>query len=291
VTAIGITGAGGRLGRLVTKSVESLDHAGPDLVLATRRPAEVAGPTRDARFADFDQPESLASAFAGVERLLLISTDSVGNRVRQHSDALAAAADAGVRKVIYTSMLEPLETHPSQILAREHRETEAAVRDSGLEWTILRYGFFTEALVGTGERAIEGGNLVSNAGSGGASWLSVADAAAVAARLLVDGGQGERVCEVAGRESVSYRDVVALLTDISGHAIKLVDVDDETYRDGLLKRGVSQADADEYTSFGVAIREGYASKTSNIVEEITGRPARSVGDVLAVLDVPREPVQ
>ena len=156
MTVTGLTGASGRLGRLVAASLSASANLA-DIVLGTRRPEivrEIVGPQPRVRFVDFDDPASLSAAFSGVDRLLVISTDSVGQRVSQHGAAFAAAAGAGVQRVIYTSMLKPTEAHPCVPLARDHRATESLLRDSGLAWTILRFGFFAEVLVAAAERAI-----------------------------------------------------------------------------------------------------------------------------------------
>lgn len=282
MTVVAVTGAGGRLGRHVARRLR--DRAdGVGVVLTTRRPealADVAAEGVQVRRADFDDPASLQAALAGVDRLLVISTDVVGERVRQHRDAFAAAARAGVQHVVYTSMLHPTPDHPSAPLSRDHRASEEALRGDGLAWSILRYGFFTEALVGTCERAIASGRLVSNAGAGRAAWVSVADCADAAVCVLLDGGRHGETIDIAGAEAVSYADVAQLAGELGGHAVELVDVDDATYRDGLLQRGVGEADADEYTSFGRAIREGFATGESAPLVAITGRAPRSVRDVL-----------
>lgn len=282
MTVVAVTGAGGRLGRQVARQLRERAD-GVDVVLTTRRPealADLAGDGAQVRRADFDDPQSLQTALAGVDRLLVISTDVLGERVRQHRAAFGAAVRAGVQHVVYTSMLHPTLDHPSAPLSRDHRASEEALRDDGRRWTILRYGFFTEALVGTCEGAIASGRLVSNAGDGRAAWVAVADCADAAVSVLLDGGRHGETIDIAGAEAVSYGDVAQLATELGGRAVELVDVDDATYRDGLLQRGVGEADADEYTSFGRAIREGFATGESGPLVALTGHRPRSVRDVL-----------
>jgi len=291
MTVVGLTGASGRLGRLVGESLGPLlDPA--DIVLLTRSPGALAPAAEagiDVRRVDFDEPETLPAAFSGIDRLLVISTDRVGVRVRQHRAAFAAAADAGVKHVIYTSMLKPTTAHPSRPLAADHRVTEETLRSAGPIWTVLRFGFFAESLIGSTERAIASGHWVSNAGGGHASWVSVGDCAAVAARVLAGGGYEYRVVDVVGPEATSYADIVGLVIELTGRPLELVAVDDETYREGLIGRGVSVADADEYTSFGPAIRQGFATAESDAVEEITGRLPRTLREVLLAYGLPSLP--
>ncbi|HTX07432.1 MAG TPA: NAD(P)H-binding protein [Solirubrobacteraceae bacterium] len=282
MTVVALTGASGRLGRLVIESLSELTRPG-DVVLATRDPDGLRAavpPGMQLRFADFDAPESLPAAFAGVDRLLVISTDHLGERVRQHRAAFAAAAAVGVDQVIYTSMLKPTAAHPCAPLASDHRLTEEALRAAGPIWSILRYGFFAETLLGSAERAVQSGRWISNAGGGHASWVAVADCAEVAAHVLAFGGHERQILEIVGPEALSYADIVRLLADISGQPIELVSLDDRAYREDLIRRGAAEADADEYTSFGPAIRRGFATAETGTVLEITGRSPRGLREVL-----------
>ena len=142
---IAITGAAGQLGRLTAQRV--LDRVPPgEVVLVTRRPdaiADLADAGAIVRHGDFDEPASLPAAFAGVERMLLISTDVLGNRVAQHTAAIEAAAAAGVGHVIYTSSDNAGSELPL-VVSHEHGATEEAIRDRGLRWTALRNGLYAE---------------------------------------------------------------------------------------------------------------------------------------------------
>ncbi|MER6939638.1 NAD(P)H-binding protein, partial [Nocardioides sp. NPDC000441] len=136
---IAITGASGQLGRLVADQLlTTVDPA--ELVLLTRDPAKLADYAErgaDVRAADFSKPDELVEAFAGVERVLLISTDAVGARVEGHLAAIDAAVKAGVRHMAYTSVSGPTADNPAGVVA-DHAATEEALRESGLAWTMLR---------------------------------------------------------------------------------------------------------------------------------------------------------
>lgn len=165
--SIVITGASGHLGRSTAEMV--LDRV-PDseAILTTRHPEELSDLAErgaEVREADFGRPEALVRAFESGEKLLLISTDVVGARVGQHRAAIEAAGEAGVRHVIYTSYLNPVAENPAAV-APDHRETEEALRESGLEWTALRNGLYAEYQVPAGAQAIVTGRLVHNNGDG-----------------------------------------------------------------------------------------------------------------------------
>jgi NAD(P)H dehydrogenase (quinone) len=278
---IAITGAAGHLGRLTALQV--LDRVSPgEVVLITRRPdaiADLADAGATVRRADFDEPASLPAAFAGVDRLLLISTDVLGNRVAQHTAAIEAAAAAGVGHVIYTSIVNAGSELPL-LVSHEHGATEQAIRDRGLRWTALRNGLYAEFQVGAAARAAASGQLVHNNGDGATAYVSREDCAAAAAAVLATDGHEDRAYDVTGPELVTQAQFAALVADISGRPVTAVAIDDDAATQGLVAAGVPAQAAPAYASFGTAIREGVLDGVSPAVEDLTGRAPRSLPDVL-----------
>jgi NAD(P)H dehydrogenase (quinone) len=278
--SIVITGASGQLGRSTAELVLRRVPAS-EVILTTRRPealSDFAGRGAKVRRADFDRPETLAEAFAGGERLLLISTDVVGRRVAQHRAAIEAAREAGVRHVAYTSYLNPVAENPA-VITPSHRDTEEALRESGLAWTALRNAFYTEYQVPAGAQAIATGQLIHNSGDGRISYVSREDCAAAAAAVLTTEGHEGRAYDITGPEALSQGDVAALLSEVSGHPVEAVAVDDDTFVEGLTAAGVPEPAARGFASYGRAIREGYIDQTSDAVEDLTGSPPRSLREV------------
>jgi NAD(P)H dehydrogenase (quinone) len=274
-----ITGASGQLGRLTAELVLARVPAS-EVTLTTRRPealSDFAGRGAKVRQADFDRPETLAEAFAGGERLLLISADVVGRRVAQHRAAIEAAREAGVRHVAYTSYLNPVEENPA-VITPDHRDTEEALRESGLAWTALRNAFYAEYQVPAGAQAIATGRLVHNNGEGKTAYVSREDCAAAAAAVLTTEGHEGRAYDITGPEPLSQSDVAALLSEVSGHPVEAVVVDD-TFVEGLTATGLPEPAARAIATYGRAIREGYLDGTSEAVENLTGRPPRSLQEV------------
>jgi NAD(P)H dehydrogenase (quinone) len=277
-----ITGASGQLGRLTAELV--LDRVpAAKVILTTRRPEELsdlAERRATIRPADFDRPETLAEAFAGGERLLLISADVVGRRVHQHRAAIEAAREAGVRHVAYTSYLNPVAENPA-VIAPDHRETEKALRESGLAWTALRNTFYAEYQVPAGAQAIATGRLVHNNGDGRIAYVSREDCAAAAAAVLTSEAEGheDKAYDITGPEALDQDGVAALLSEISGRPVEAVAVDDEAFIQGLTASGMPEPAARAFASYGRAIREGYLNEVSGAVENLTGRPPRSLREV------------
>ena len=216
MTTIALTGAAGHLGRLIAEQL--LDRTDPaDVVLITRRPeavADLVARGASVRTADFTSPDTLATAFTGVDRLLIISADTVGDRLEGQLAAVAAAKEAGVGHVFYTSAPEPTADNPAGVIP-DHRGTEEALAASGLRWTTLRNNLYAEFQLPTLQQASASGQLVTNAGAGLTAYVTRTDcaAAAAAALLLPDPAQ---IYDITGPVGVSSHDLAALAAGLGG---------------------------------------------------------------------------
>ncbi len=283
MSTIAITGASGALGRLV--AADLLDDPGDhDVVLLTRDPGQLAhlgAEGAELRRADFDDPASLPEAFAGIDRLLLISTDVIGTRIPQHVAAIDAAAAAGVGFVAYTSIGDPSDSNPA-VVAGEHRATEEHLRASGMAWCFLRNGIYAEMVANGAAGALEQGRLLSNDGAGRTTHVARADCAAAAAAVLRGEGHEGRAYDITGPEALDATQRAALIAELGGRPVAVADVDDATYASVLVEHaGLPQGLADELATFGAAARAGYSDAVSPAVERLTGRPPRALRDVLA----------
>jgi NAD(P)H dehydrogenase (quinone) len=277
-----ITGAGGHLGRRTAELL--LDRVDPaSVVLVSRRPGELAGLAArgaEVRHGDFDDPASLAAAFAGGERLLLISTDAVGRRVAQHGSAIDAARGAGVRAVAYTSIPNPTPRNPAGV-ATEHRETEALLTATDLEWTILRNALYSEFRIPEAQAALASGTFRHNLGAGRSAYVSREDCASVAAAWLAGGAEhAGRAYDVTGPELRGADDLARTYAAIGGSPVTVENLDDDAFVAGLQEAGLPAESARFVASFGAAIRGGHLDQRSTTVEDLTGRPPRSVADVV-----------
>jgi NAD(P)H dehydrogenase (quinone) len=277
-----VTGASGHLGRLVAE--ELLDRLpASELVLVTRHP-DAIGDLGDRgatiRQGDFDDPASLVPAFAGGDRMLLISTLAIGRRVPQHRAAIEAASAAGIRHLVYTSFQKPVPGHPVGPIATEHGETEAILHDSGLKWTVLRNATYAELQVPPGALAVAGGKLYTNAGDGRLVSVSRRDCARAAAAVMTSDGHEGKTYDVTGQEALSQRELADLLSEVSGRAVKLVPVGDRMLSWGLTRNGAPKPIARAIVAFGKAVREGYYDGVDPAVTRLTGAPPRSLREVL-----------
>ena len=298
-----ITGASGLLGRRAAELV-LVSTAAEDLILTTRNPVALAplaerGVT--VRHGDFADPRTLRAAFAGGERLLLVSATDLGQRTAQHRAAIDAAKAAGVRHIVYTSGLRPEPPNPA-VVAPSHHATEQALAQSGLAWTILRNSLYAEYQAPEATQAIASGALVHNRGAGKVAYVAREDCAAVAAAVLVAAGHAGVCYDVTGPEAYSAADLAALYGELGGRPVVERRVSDAELIAAMVgtaggrrppwMAGVPQkqeefaADhlrygAELVASFGRSIRAGYMSACTDTVARLVGRPPQSLRQVLA----------
>ena len=277
-----ITGASGKLGRLATGFVlEQLPAS--DVILVTHTPeklAELAARGIEVRHGDFDRPESLREAFAGADRILMISTMDIGRRLPQHAAAIDAARAQGVQRIVYTSGLNSTAANPAFVVG-EHGGTDDLVRDSGIPYTILGMGLYSELRVPFGVTAVRTGCYRHNAGDGRTAYVSRVDCARVAAGTLVQDGHENVLYDVTGPELHSQAQIAALIAETTGRPIETVEVSDEERIADFMQAGYDEYSAGSAASWGTAIRVGALDALSPVVEEVTGQPARTVREVLA----------
>jgi NAD(P)H dehydrogenase (quinone) len=281
--AIVITGASGEL---AGETIEALlaRNVSPDrLILVTRTPEKLSFLVErgaQVREGDFNKPDGLPGAFAGGKQLLLISASGPGDRVAQHTAAISAAQRAGIRHIVYTSWVNAVEVNPAAV-TRDHLRTEDAIRKSGIPYTILRNQRYADGLIEQGQQAVASGILVSNSGRG--KWAPVArrDCATAAAVVLTTPGHERQTYEITGPDLISEYDFAKLLTEVTGKPVRVVDVDDATYVETLVKSGTPAESAKLAASFGLATRMSAINIKSDALQILLGHPPQSVHDILA----------
>lgn len=279
---IAVTGAAGGLGRRVAELL--LDRVDPSDVALISRRAERLGDLAErgavVRRADLDEP----GALAGVDRVLLLDTHSIGReeRLRRQAAAVSAAVSAGVGHIVYLSLPTPLENGDLVAMARERDDLERLVTNSGCAWTILRSTLFAELQAGAAKDAIASGELRTNAGAGRVAYVSREDCACAAAAVLAGAGGLGRIYDLTGPALVGAWELAATASELSGVPVRVVHVDDDALVAGLVASDLPEAMAQAVAAFGIATREGRLSQLSPAVAELTGRRPRSLRDVLAL---------
>lgn len=278
-----VTGASGHLGRRIVELLLET-HQGK-IIATTRTPDKLADFTQRGvivRQADFDQPDSLASAFEGAERLLLVSTDKVdvpGQRITQHQNAIKAAQQAGVKHVVYTSIMNPVADSPAFVVP-DHRATEEALEASTMGWTVLRENIYTDVLLLSLKQAVQFGTLANAIGDGKAAYITREDCARAAAAALASAFEGRRTLDITGPEAVTQAEVAALLSKLTQRQIAYTPLPLETLIQNMVAAGLPRPVAEGFASFDAAVAKGYFSAVSNTVETLTGQKPTSVADFI-----------
>jgi NAD(P)H dehydrogenase (quinone) len=279
-----ITGASGHLGRRVMELL--IEAQAGTIVAATRTPEKVAAFSQRGvivRQADFDDPDSLAEAFRGVDRLLLISTDALGEpglRLKQHRTAVKAAEEAGVNHVVYTSLINP-GPQSAVLFAPDHYGTEMALAESKLNWTVLRNNIYTEVILASFDRAVEMGQWFSAAGDGKIAYVTREDCARAAAAALASSFNGRQTLDITGPESLSQADLANIAAKLSGKQVTYVPLELEVLIQNMEAAGLPRPVAEAYASVDTATAQGQFDTVSKTVEELTGRKPLSVEEFLA----------
>ncbi|MBO1020446.1 SDR family oxidoreductase [Methylobacterium sp. SD274] len=278
-----VTGASGHLGRLVIAALLERVPAGAVVAGVRSLESEAAQALRDrgvaVRVADYARPETLAEAFRGIERLLLISSSEVGRRVAQHGNVIAAAKAAGIGRLVYISLLHA-DTSPLS-LAGEHRATEAAIAGSNLPATILRNGWYTENYTASIPGALAGGAFLGSAGDGRIASAARADFAAAAALVLAGDGHDGRTYELAGDEAYTLADLAAELSRQTGRDIPYRDLPQADYAALLKGFGLPDVLADSLAAWDVDAAHGALFDEGRQLSTLIGRPTTPLSASIA----------
>lgn len=273
-----VTGASGHLGRRVIHHLlETLKVPAARIIATTRKPetlADLAALGVVVRQADFEDSASLARAFEGAQRLLLVSTDALdrlGRRLEQHQAAVAAAVKAGVKHVVYTSMPKP-EDSPL-LLAPDHLGTEQALAASALAgWTVLRNHWYFENQFMTLPSVLPSGQWFSAAGNGRIAHIARDDLARAAATVLAGSATGKNTYTLSGAQAFTTGEIAQLISATLDKPIQLIPVPVEGLIQGMVSAGLPSPLAAVFASFDTNTAAGRVGEVTDDFQKLTGAP-------------------
>jgi NAD(P)H dehydrogenase (quinone) len=280
-----VTGASGKLGRgVIEHLIADRNVSAKDIIAVTRDPAklvELAAQGVEVRRGDLDDAGSLASAFAGADRVLVISTDTApgsGERIKQHSAAVAAAKAAGASRVLYTSLPKPDVSVIS--FAFEHLGSEKAVIESGLAYTVFRNGWYSENLFMSLPQALKSGQWFTSAGEGRLAYGARDDLAAAIAGGLASDDKENRIYTLTGPQLFATAEIADLVSKALGKPLTVVQITDEQLAAGLRQHGLPEPVVDMIVSIDANTRGGFLDLVTGDVEKLSGRKSQTLKSFL-----------
>jgi NAD(P)H dehydrogenase (quinone) len=265
MTTIAITGATGQLGQLALAALRARGAAPVALVRNRQKAAHLGAEVRT-----FDYVHADAGALAGVDVLVLISSSDFDDRAGQHRNVIAAAKAAGVGRIVYTSILKGAAS--PMLLAADHIATEAALRDSGLEITILRNGWYLENHTGPLGAALAHGAMIGAAGTGRISAAARADFAEAIAVVALETAHAGKVYELAGDAAYTMAEMAAEVSAQSGKPVAYVDLPPAEYAAALVGFGLPEGFAGILADSDVQASRGALFDDSGTLSRLIGRP-------------------
>ncbi|RTM09176.1 MAG: SDR family oxidoreductase [Hyphomicrobiales bacterium] len=281
-----VTGASGHLGRAVINHLlDTFKVPAARIIATTRTPtnlADLAALGVSVREADFDDQASLAEAFQGADRALIISTNELmiqGKRREQQLAAVSAAGKAGVAHILYTSLPNPEPGSPI-LFAPDHYDTEQAIKASGVPYTMFRNGWYDENLFMSLPQILASGHWYTSAGDGRISYGARDDLAAAIAAGLASAATESATYTLTGPKAYTVAEVAALVTEVTGKPIEVVQLSDEALTEGMKAAGLPEPVARLLVSFDAASRTGNLGMVTDSVEKLSGRKSVSLRQFL-----------
>lgn len=272
---IAITGAAGQLGRLVVDELKiQMEDFGIVAIVRSAPKAQDLGV--EIRVADYDEPDTMEKALIGIDRLLLISGSEVGKRITQHSNIIQAAKKAGVKWIVYTSLLHA--DRSSLSLAGEHVATENLLKTSGIPHTILRNGWYTENYTGSVPVAVNAGALLGSAGEGKISAAARIDYAVAAARVISNDAYIGKTLELSGDLYFTLADLAAEVSKQTGKNIIYRNLSEQEYVETLLGFGIPDQLAHAIAGWDVSASKGDLFNQGHDMSDIIGRDTTSLSE-------------
>jgi len=277
MTTYAVTGVTGHLGRLVVQELLARGVPATDVVALARTPEKAADLGVAVRRADYSDPATLPDALAGVDGLLLVSGNELGQRVAQHTSVINAAEAAGVRRVAYTSIANA--DHSTNPLQPEHKGTEDVLRASGLPFTILRDNWYLENYTAQIPQYLATGAVLGIDGDARIGAATRADMAAAIAAALLDPATENTTLELAG-PPITLAGLAKTITDVTGTEVAYRDVTPEELTAILRGTGMDEGTAGFVVALEESVARGDLDVRSDDLERLLGRPATPLADAL-----------
>lgn len=280
-----VTGASGQLGtRVLHHLIETFKVPVSNIIAGSRDTAKLTDLTArgvETRRVDFEDAASMKDGLAGVDRILIISTDvldGTDRRLRQHLAAVAAAKEAGVSHILYTSMPNPDDS--KVLFAPDHKGTEDAIIATGLGYTIFRVSWYMENLFMTLPPALANGQWYSSAGTGKVANIARDDVARAIAGSLATPSADNEIHTLTGPVAFTTDEIAELASQATGKPLTVVHVTDDQLAQGMAGAGVPAPYIPTFVSFDTNTREGKVDIVTDAAAKLSGTQLTTLNDFL-----------
>ena len=273
---IALTGATGHLGRLALAALKTRAPQANVIALARDAKADLGVPVRAF---DYTKPDTLAPALQGVDVLVLISSNDFNDRVGQHRAVIHAAKAAGVGRIVYTSILKG-DASPL-LLAADHIATEAALRESGIPYTLLRNGWYTENYTGSLAASVAHGPMIGSSGEGRIASAARADYAEAIAVVASTAGHDGQIYELAGDVAHKMAEMAAEVSRQTGKDIPYTSLPADVYAGILMGFGLPEGFAAVLADSDVKASQDGLLDESRTLSRLIGRPTTPIAATIA----------
>lgn len=275
---IGITGATGQLGRLVIENLKTrVSHVNIIALVRSKEKGKDLGV--ETREFDYSKTVNLEVSLKDIDTLLLISSNEIGQRAIQHFNVIESAKKAGIKWIVYTSLLHS--DTSSLSLAPEHLETEKALINSGIPYTILRNGWYNENYIGSVQSAIAHNAYLGSAGDGKISSAARIDFAEAAVAVITGVGHQNKIYELAGDEAYTLSDLAAEISRQTGKNIPYNNLPESDYARILQNAGVPEGFAKLIAGWDTAASKNDLMDTSRQLSKLIGRPTTPISKTIS----------
>lgn len=276
---IGISGASGQLGQAVLKELAQRG-GGHEVVGISRSPDKVSSPAAG-RLGDFDAPQTLPAAFAGLDRLLLIPSADLGPgvRSRQLRGAIDAAVEAGVKHLFLVSAAGTRKAEAPALTEAFWTAEQHLIRNAP-QWTILRMNYFAESMAQEIHASAAMG-VLTGLGDERVAYVSRDDLAAAAAGALLGDGHAGAIYNATGPAAVTGEARAQAASQVLGKPLAYAVIDETQLRGGLTQAGLPGIVVDVMVDIKKRFVRGDFDVVTTDVERLSGRPAKALREILA----------
>ncbi|SFB83104.1 NAD(P)H dehydrogenase (quinone) [Zunongwangia mangrovi] len=285
-----ITGATGSLGQLLVNALKSKTEVSNIAVLVRDTEKDIVKEYQsqglDIRVADYENLEKLTAAFEGIEQVFLISGNDLGARLQQHKNVVEAAKAANVKHIFYTSSVRKTESKdaPLDPVVSGHAQTEEAILNSGLDYTILRHNLYSEVVpmfIGDKEQLLKTKSVYLPTENGKVAFVPRKDFAEAEANILVSPEDyTNKIYEFNGSEQVSFEEISEILTEVLGEKIAYVSPKVDEFESQMKAAGLPDPIVGMLSMFSQGVANGEFNFDKTDIEKALGRKTQTLKEFL-----------